>query len=104
MDRKSRGPEVTWTGSHVDRKSRGQEVTWTGSHVDRKQRQITGHHLPHCEAKSAGICRYIYVNIAGQTVRLATSVRNFGVLFDSAQTMESQVASVAKTCYRYYQI
>ena len=43
MDRKSRGPEVAWTGSHVDRKSRGQEVTWTGSHVegshvDRKSR------------------------------------------------------------------
>ena len=38
MDRKSRGPEVTWTGSHVDRKSRGPEVTWTGSHVDRKSR------------------------------------------------------------------
>ena len=37
-DRKSRGPEVTWTGSHVDRKSRGPEVTWTGSHVDRKSR------------------------------------------------------------------
>ena len=34
----SRGPEVTWTGSHVDRKSRGPEVTWTGSHVDRKSR------------------------------------------------------------------
>ena len=43
-----------------------------------------------------------YVNIAGQRVRLATSVRNLGVLFDSALTMESQVASVAKTCY--YQI
>ena len=38
VDRKSRGPEVTWTGSHVDRKSRGPEVTWTGSHVDRKSR------------------------------------------------------------------
>ena len=43
-----------------------------------------------------------YVNIAGQRVRLATSVRNLGVLFDNALTMESQVASVAKTCY--YQI
>ena len=43
-----------------------------------------------------------YVNIAGQRVRLATSVRNLGVIFDSALTMESQVASVAKTCY--YQI
>ena len=43
-----------------------------------------------------------YVKIAGQRVRLATSVRNLGVLFDSALTMESQVASVAKTCY--YQI
>ena len=43
-----------------------------------------------------------YVNIAEQRVRLATSVRNLGVLFDSALTMESQVASVAKTCY--YQI
>ena len=43
-----------------------------------------------------------YVNIAGQRVRLATSVRNLGVLFDSALTTESQVASVAKTCY--YQI
>ena len=32
----SRGPEVTWTGSHVDRKSRGPTVTLTGSHVDRK--------------------------------------------------------------------
>ena len=40
-----------------------------------------------------------YVNIAGQRVRLATYVRNLGVLFDSALTMESQVASVAKTCY-----
>ena len=27
-----------------------------------------------------------YVNIAGQRVRLATSVRNLGVLFDSALT------------------
>ena len=45
---------------------------------------------------------YTYVNIAGQRVRLATSVRNLGVVFDSALTMESQVASVAKTCY--YQI
>ena len=35
MYRKSRGPEVTWTGSHVDRKSRGPEVTRTGSHVAR---------------------------------------------------------------------
>ena len=43
-----------------------------------------------------------YVNIAGQRVRLATSVCNLGVLFDRALTMESQVASVAKTCY--YQI
>ena len=46
-----------------------------------KQRQITGYHLPHCEAKSACTCRYIYVNIAGRRVRLATSVRNLGVLF-----------------------
>ena len=36
MTAKSRGPEVTWTGSHVDRKPRGPEATWTGSHVDRK--------------------------------------------------------------------
>ena len=43
-----------------------------------------------------------YANIAGQRVRLATSVRNLGVLFDSALTMDSQVASAAKTCY--YQI
>ena len=43
-----------------------------------------------------------YVNIAGQRVRLATYVRNLGVLFDRALTMGSQVASVAKTCY--YQI
>ena len=43
-----------------------------------------------------------YVNIAGQRVRLATSVGNLGVLFDSALTMESQVVSVANTCY--YQI
>ena len=36
----SRGPEVTWTGSHVNRKSRGPEVTRrTGSHAaDRKSR------------------------------------------------------------------
>ena len=39
---------------------------------------------------------------AGQRVRLATPVRNLGVLFDSALTMETQVASVANTCY--YQI
>ena len=55
VDRKSRGPEVTWTGSHVDRKSRGQEVTWTGSHVDRKSRgpevTWTGSHV---DRKSRG--------------------------------------------------
>ena len=55
MDRKSRGPEVTWTGSHVDRKSRGPEVTWTGSHVDRKSRgpevTWTGSHV---DRKSRG--------------------------------------------------
>ena len=44
----------------------------------------------------------IHVNITGNRVRLATSVGNVGVLFDSALTMESQVASVANTCY--YQI
>ena len=33
-------------------------------------------------------------NISGQRVRLAASVCNIGVLFDSALTMESQVASV----------
>ena len=38
MNRKSRGPEVAWTGSRVDRKSRGPEVEWTGSRVDRKSR------------------------------------------------------------------
>ena len=38
VDRNSSGPEVTWTGSHVDRKSRGPEDTWTGSHVDGKSR------------------------------------------------------------------
>ena len=37
-DRKSRGPDVTRTGSHADRKSRGQEVTRTGCHADRKSR------------------------------------------------------------------
>ena len=42
------------------------------------------------------------VNIAGQRVRLATSIRNLSVLFDSALPMESHVASVAKKCY--YQI
>ena len=70
IDRKSRGPEVTWTGSHVaellefstvelgshvDRKSRGPEVTWTGSHVDRKSRgpevTWTGSHV---DRKSRG--------------------------------------------------
>ena len=40
-----------------------------------------------------------YVNLAGQRVRLATSVCNLVVLFDSALTMESKVASVAKSCY-----
>ena len=55
VDRKSRGPEVTWTGSHMDRKSRGQEVTWAGSHVDRKSRgpevTWTGSHV---DRKSRG--------------------------------------------------
>ena len=37
-ERKSRGPEVTRTGSHADRNSRGAEVTRTGSHADRKSR------------------------------------------------------------------
>ena len=60
VDRKSRGPEVTWTGSHVDRKSRGPEVTWTGSHVDRKSRgpevTWTGSHVDrsHVDRKSRG--------------------------------------------------
>ena len=66
-----------------------------------KRRQFTSHHLPHCEA-SPNVPVDTYVNVAGQRVRLATSVRNIGVLFDSALTMEFQVASVAKTCY--YQI
>ena len=56
----------------------------------------------HTVKKSPHIPVITYVNIAGQRVRLATSVRNFGVLFDSALTIESQVASVANTCY--YQI
>ena len=55
VDRKSRGPEVTRIGSHVDRKSRGPEVTWTGSHVDRKSRgpevTWTGSHV---DRKSRG--------------------------------------------------
>ena len=52
----SRGPEVTWTGSHVDRKSRGPEVTWTGSHVDRKSRgpEVTRRTGSHVDRKSRG--------------------------------------------------
>ena len=54
----SRGPEVTWTGSHVDRKSCGAEVTWSGSHaVDRKSRggpEVTRRTGCHVDRKSRG--------------------------------------------------
>ena len=55
VGRKSHGPEVTWTRSHVDLKSRGPGVTWTGSHVDRMSRGSevtwTGSHV---DRKSRG--------------------------------------------------
>ena len=60
MDRTSREPEVTWTGSHVywksrstgsnvDRKSRLPEPDMTENHVDKKSRgpepEVTDNHL-----------------------------------------------------------
>ena len=41
----------------------------------------------------------VCVEIAGHRIALSTSLRNFGVVFDSRLSMEEQVAQTAKSCY-----